>query len=144
MKAVILGITVGVLAVLGLVKFDSRAEATCEGCGQQAFFANLASDLDVDNNTNRKFEDDGDFAWCIVDATPTLVDLDFVEAESEDVHDVTILPNFVSGAQPCSSQISVSVEGFLDELDEVGTCVINGFVWSPFVEDNHTFTVHEL
>jgi hypothetical protein len=144
MKAIGIGLGVGLLAVLALISASPDADATCEGCDPGwGGFANLAADLNVNNNTERKFEDTGDFVWCIIDAEPTSGAVEFEETESEDVNNVEVFPAFLN-PEGCAGSFEVGVEGFLDQFDEVGTCVISGFVWPPYRNDTHTFTVHEL
>lgn len=54
------------------------------------------------------------------------------------------VPILESSADSFWFQIAVAVEGFLNEFDQVGTVTINGYVWPPFVDDTHMFTIHEL
>jgi len=143
MKTVVLGLTIGVLGLLGLLQLQSEADATCGGCGQMIHLGGFPSDLDVNNNSERKFTDEGFFAWCITDGQPSLISIEFDSAESADVHDVTLTPSLVSGPQPCSGNFAVTVEGFLDDLDDVGTCVIDALLWPPTLTDEQTITVHE-
>ena len=71
MKAIAIGLGMGIFTMLVLVKLSSRADADCEGCTGSAGFSSLAADLNVDNNTDRNFSDDGALEWCKANYEPT-------------------------------------------------------------------------
>lgn len=145
MKAIMMGIAGGVLALALLARVDSSASADCESCPSGfAAFALLASNLNVDNNSNRYFHDEGQLNWCYEDYEPTAGAVEVVEDETEFVNSVLVAPNFINPTG-CSGSFDVSAEGKLDSGHATGTLTIHGFVYQPpYFADYHTFTVHQL
>lgn len=143
MKALLCGTGLGLLSLMMLSQLAPQALADhidCSGCGSFAGFANFDAEVGID--VNRKFENDGDFVWCVSEGTPSHGGVSFDASGSEDVNNVTVTPAFFQPTE-CAEDIAVSVVGYLDELDLSGKCSIYGFVWPPTYDDYYMFDVIE-